>query len=63
MQNCLETIIVEKCRQDFRSEALLVDTTHFLEEEIHLVKSEHSIVRTEVNWNYTMTEMKKSKEA
>ena len=48
IQNWSEIIVAEKCRQDFRSEALLVDNIQFLEEEIHLVKSEHSIVRTEV---------------
>ena len=59
IQNCSETIIVEKCRQDFHSETLLVDTKQVLEEEIHLVMSEHSIVQTEVNLNYTMTETRK----
>ena len=41
------------CRQDIRSEILLVDTKQVLEEEIHFVKSEHSIVQTKENLNYT----------
>ena len=45
-----------KCRQDFRSEFLLVDARKGLEEEIHLVMNEHSIVQTDENLNYTMTE-------
>ena len=33
-----------------------MDTKQGLEEEIHLVLSEHSIVQTEVNLDYIMTE-------
>ena len=33
-----------------------MDTKQGLEEEIHFVKSEHSIVQTEKNLDYTMTE-------
>ena len=39
------------------SETLLADTKSFLEEEIHFVMSEHSILQTEENLNYSMTEM------
>ena len=48
IQNWSETIIVEKCRQDFRSDTLLlVEAKQVLEEEIHLVMNEHSIVQTD----------------
>ena len=59
IQNWSETVVVaDNCRQDFYSGSLLflVDTKQFSEEEIHLVRSEQSIVQTEVNLNYTMTE-------
>ena len=46
IQNWSETIVVENCRQDFRSETLLVYTKQFLEKEIHFVRSELSIVQT-----------------
>ena len=59
-QNWSETIIVEKSQQDFRSETLFVDRNkQTLKEEMHLVRSEHSIVQTKVNLNYTMTEKRK----
>ena len=51
-----ETIVVDDGWQDLRSETLLVDTKQVLEEEIHLVMSEHSIVQTEGKLDYTMTE-------
>ena len=59
IQNWSKRILVENCRQDFRSETLLVDNKQVLKEEIHLIMSEHSIVQTEVNLNYTITETKK----
>ena len=59
IQNWSETIIVDNGRQDFRSETLLVDTKHVVEEEIHLVISDHSIVLREQNLKYTMTETRK----
>ena len=45
IQNWSETFVVDNGRQDFRSETLLVDTKQVLEEEIHLIMSEHSIVQ------------------
>ena len=45
IQNWSETVVVENCRQDFRSETLVVNTTQVLEDEIHFGKSEHSIVQ------------------
>ena len=57
IQNWSETVVVEKCRKDIRSETPLVDTTQILKREIHLAMNEHSIVQTEVNLNYTMTVM------
>ena len=59
IQNWSETIIVDNGRQDFRSETLLVDTKHVVEEDIHLVISDHSIVLREQNLKYTMTETRK----
>ena len=59
IQNWSETIIVDNGRQDFRSETFLVDTKHVVEEEIHLVISDHSIVLREQNLKYTMTETRK----
>ena len=59
IQNWSETIIREKCRQDFRSETPLVDTIHVLEEEIHFVMIDYWIEQTEVNLNYTMTKKRK----
>ena len=59
IQNWSETFVVDNGRRDFHSAILLVDNKEVLEEEIHLVLSEHSIVQTEVNLNYTMTETRK----
>ena len=59
IQKLSETFIVDNGRQDFRSETLLVDTKHVVEEEIHLVISDHSIVLREQNLKYTMTETRK----
>ena len=59
IQNWSKTIVLENCRHYFRSKTLLVDTKQSLEEEIHFVMSEQSIVQTEVNLNYTMTETRK----
>ena len=56
IQNWSETIVVDDGWQDFRSETLLVVTKQVLEEEIYLVMSEHSLVQTEENLDYTMTE-------
>ena len=39
-------VVADNGRQDFRSETVLVDTKQFLEEEIHFVMSELSIVQT-----------------
>ena len=59
IQNWSETFVVaDNGRQDFRSETLLVETKHFLEEGIHFITSEHSVVQTEQNLNYTTTEMR-----
>ena len=58
IQNWSETFVVENCRQVFHLETLLLDTQQVLEVEIHFFMSEHSIVQTEVNLNYTMTETK-----
>ena len=55
IQNWSETIVVDGW-QDLHWETLLVDTKQVLEEEIHLVMSEHSIVQTEEKLDYTMTE-------
>ena len=41
MWNWPETFVVDDGWQDFRSKTLLVDTRQVLEEEIHLVTSEH----------------------
>ena len=51
IQNWSETNNVDDGWQDLRSETLFVDTKQVLEEEIHLVMSEHSIVLTEENLN------------
>ena len=59
MRNWPETFFVDNGWQDFRSEILLVDTEQVLEEEIHLVMSEHLIVQTEETLDYTMTETMK----
>ena len=59
MWNWPETFIVDDGWQDFRSENLLLDITEVLEEEIHLVMSEHLIVQTEENLDYPMTETRK----
>ena len=59
IQNWSETFVVaDNGRQDLLSETFLVDAKQCLEEEIHFVMSEHSIVQTEENLNYTMTEMR-----
>ena len=59
MWNWPETFVVDDSWQDFRSGTLLVDTQQVLEEETHLVMSEHLIVQTEETLDYTMTETKK----
>ena len=59
MWNWPETFVEDDGWQDFRSETLLLDTTEVLEEEIHLVMSEHLIVKTEENLDYPMTETRK----
>ena len=41
---CSDASVVETAQRDFRSETLLVDTKHVLEDEIHVVMSEHLIV-------------------
>ena len=56
MWNWPETFFVDNGWQDFRSEILLVDTEQVLEEEIHLVMSEHLVVQTEETLDYRMTE-------
>ena len=56
---CPETFVVDDGWQDFRSKTLLVDTTQVLEEEIHMVMSEHLIVQTEEILDYPMTETRK----
>ena len=57
IQNWSEIFVVaDNGRQEFSSETVLVDTKQVLEEDIHLVTSEHSIVETEGNVNYIMTE-------
>ena len=59
MWNRPETFVVDNGWQDFRSGTLLVDTQQVLEEETHLVMSEHLIVQTEETLDYTMTETMK----
>ena len=59
MWNWPETFVVDNGWQHFRSETLLVDTEQVLEEEIHLVMSEHLVVQTEETLDYTMTETRK----
>ena len=59
MWNWPETFVVGDGWQDFRSKTLLVDTTQVLEEEIHMVLSEHWIVQTEENLDYTRSETMK----
>ena len=56
MWNRPETFVVDNGWQEFRSGTLLVDTQQVLEEEIHLVMSEHLVVQTEETLDYTMTE-------
>ena len=56
IQNWSETFVVDKGREDFCSETLLLDTNQILKEGIPLGVSKHSIVQTERNLNYTMTE-------
>ena len=56
MWNWPETFVVDNGWQDFRLETLLVDTEQVLEEEIHLVISEHLVVQTEESLDYTVTE-------
>ena len=55
IQNWSETFVVDDGWQDLHSETLLQDAKQVLEEEIHLDMSEHSIVLTEENLDYTMT--------
>ena len=59
MWNWPEKFVVDNGWQDFRSETLLVDTKQVLEEEIHLVMSEHLVVQTEENLDYAMTKTRK----
>ena len=59
IQNWSETFVVDNGRQDFCSESSFVDTKQVLEEETDLVMSEHSIVQTGENLNYTSTETRK----
>ena len=59
MKNWPEIFVVDDGWQDFHSETLLVDTEQVLEEEIHLVMSEHLILQTEETLDYTMTETMK----
>ena len=59
MWNWSQTFVVDDGWQDFRSETLLVNTEQVFKDEIHLVMSEHLIVQTEENLNYTMTETRK----
>ena len=59
MWNRPETFVVDNGWQDFRSGTLLVDTQQVLEEETHLVMSEHLIVQTKETLDYTMTETMK----
>ena len=59
MWNWPETFVVDDGWQDFRSKTLLVDTTQVLEEEIHMVMSEHLILQTKENLDYPMTETRK----
>ena len=47
IQNWSETTVVENGRQDFRSETILANAKQALEEDFHLVISEHSIVQKE----------------
>ena len=56
MRNWPEIFVVDDGWQDFHSEILLVDTEQVLEEEIHLVMSEHLVVQTEETLDYRMTE-------
>ena len=59
IQSWPEIFVGHNGRQNFCSETLVVDTKQFLEEGIHLVMCEHSIVQTEENLNYIMTETRK----
>ena len=59
MWNWPETFVVDIGWQGFRSETLLVDTEQVLEEEVHLVMSEHLVVQTEETLDYRMTETRK----
>ena len=59
MRNWPEIFVVDDGWQDFHSETLLVDTEQVLEEEIHLVMSEHLVVQTEETLDYRMTETRK----
>ena len=59
MWNRPETFVVDNGWQEFRSGTLLLDTQQVLEEETHLVMSEHLIVQTEETLDYTMTETMK----
>ena len=59
MWNWPATFVVNDGWQDFRSETLLIDTTQVFKDKIHLVMSEHLIVQTEENLDYTLTETMK----
>ena len=59
MWNWPETFVVDNGWQEFRSGTLLVDTEQVLEEDIHLVMSEHLVVQTEETLDYRMTETRK----
>ena len=56
IQKCSETIYVESGQQDFLSDTLLVDAKQVLEQEIHSVNNEHSMVQAEENSICTITE-------
>ena len=58
MWNWPETFIVDDGWQDLRSETLLVDTEQVLEEDTHLIMSEHLLVQTET-LEYTLIETMK----
>ena len=58
MWNWPETLVVDDCWRAILSETLLVDTTPGLEDEIHLVMSEHLIVKVEEILKYTVTKAK-----
>ena len=59
IQNWSKTFILDNGWQEVRSETLLMDTKQVLEKEVHMFISEQSIVQTEENLNYTLTETRK----